>query len=187
MQLASPDAVYLVDPLAVGDVGPLGELLADPAIEKVFHASGYDIRSLDRDWGFRVSNLFDTSNASAFVGSTRLGLQAVLEEHLGVRIPKSRRLQRSDWTLRPLSDESLGYAASDVLHLARLRDALAERLHRLGRTRWLREECERMERLRHSEPDREDGLPVHQGQPRARRARPGRPALAVPAARRVGV
>ena len=155
VQLASPDAVYLVDPLAVGDVGPLGELLADPAVEKIFHASGYDIRSLDRDWGFRVVNLFDTSVAAAFVGSTRLGLQAVLEESIGVRLPKLRRLQRSDWTIRPLSGESLSYAAGDVLHLARLRDALAEHLHRLGRTRWLREECERMEQVRHSEPDRE--------------------------------
>ena len=79
----------------------------------------------------------------------------MLEEHLGVRLPKLRRLQRSDWTLRPLSDESLSYAAGDVLHLARLRGALAERLHRLGRTRWLREECERLEQVRHSEPDHE--------------------------------
>ena len=155
VQLASPDAVYLVDPLAVGDAGPLGDLMADPSVEKIFHAPGYDIRSLDRDWGFGVRNLFDTSLAAAFAGSERLGLQAVLEEYVGVKLPKSRRLQRSDWTLRPLSDEALNYAASDVLHLARLRDALAERLHGLGRTRWLREECERMEQVRHSEPDRE--------------------------------
>ena len=155
VQLASPDAVYLVDPLAFGDAGPLGELMADSSVEKVFHAPGYDIRSLDRDWGFCVRNLFDTSAAAAFAGSTRLGLQAVLEEYVGVKLPKLRRLQRSDWTLRPLSDEALGYAAGDVLHLARLRDTLAERLSRLGRTRWLREECERLEHLRYSEPDRE--------------------------------
>ena len=155
VQLASPDAVYLVDPLAVGNARDLGELLADASVEKIFHAPGYDIRSLDRDWSFRVRNLFDTSLAAAFAGSERLGLQAVLEEYVGVKIPKSRRLQRSDWTLRPLSDEALRYAAGDVLHLARLRDALDECLRRLGRTRWLREECERLERLRHSEPDRE--------------------------------
>ena len=155
VQLASPDAVYLVDPLAVGDAGPLGALMADPSVEKIFHAPGYDIRSLDRDWGFCVRNLFDTSLAAAFAGSERLGLQAVLEEYVGVRLPKSRRLQRSDWTLRPLSDEAMRYAAGDVLHLARLRDALDERLRRLGRTPWLREECDRMERLRHSKPDRE--------------------------------
>ena len=155
VQLASPDAVYLVDPLAVGDVAPLGELMADPAVEKIFHASGYDIRSLDRDWGFRVNNLFDTSVAAAFVGSRRLGLQAVLEEHAGVRLPKPRSLQRSDWTIRPLSEEAMRYAAGDVVHLARLRNTLADRLRRLERTRWVREECERMERVRHSEPDRE--------------------------------
>ena len=155
VQLASPDAVYLVDPLAVGDVARLGELMADPAVEKIFHASGYDIRSLDRDWGFRVNNLFDTSVAAAFVGSRRLGLQAVLEEHAGVRLSKPRSLQRSDWTIRPLSEEAMRYAAGDVVHLARLRASLAEQLQQLGRTRWVREECERMERVRHSEPDRE--------------------------------
>ena len=158
VQLASADGVYLVDPLAFCDVTPLGELLADPAVEKIFHASGYDIRSLDRDWGFHVNNLFDTSNAAALVGSKRLGLQAVLEEHLGIKLPKPRKLQRSDWTLRPLSDEALSYAAGDVLHLSRLRDTLAERLRRLGRAPWLREECERMERVRHSEPDSEDAF-----------------------------
>ena len=155
VQLASTDAVYLVDPLAVGDISPLGELMAEPAVEKIFHASGYDIRSLDRDWGFRVNSLFDTSVAAAFVGSKRLGLQAVLEEHAGVRLPKPRRLQRSDWTVRPLSDEAMRYAAGDVAYLARLRNTLADRLRRLERAHWVREECERMGRLRHSEPDRE--------------------------------
>ena len=155
VQLASTDAVYLVDPLAVGDISPLGELMAEPAVEKIFHASGYDIRSLDRDWGFRVNSLFDTSVAAAFVGSKRLGLQAVLEEHAGVRLSKPRRLQRSDWTVRPLSDEAMRYAAGDVAYLARLRNTLADRLRRLERAHWVREECERMGRLRHSEPDRE--------------------------------
>ena len=158
VQLASPNAAYLVDTLAIDDVGPLGELMADAGVEKIFHAPDYDIRSLDRDWSFRVRNLFDTSTAAALAGSTRLGLQAVLEEYVGVRLPKARKLQRSDWTLRPLSEEAMRYAANDVLHLARLRNALAGRLGELGRLAWAREESVRMEELRHTEPEQESAF-----------------------------
>ena len=83
-------------------------------VEKVFHSADYDVRSLDREWGFRIRGLFDTSIAAAFVGATRLGLGAVLEEFLKETVNKSRKLQRADWSLRPLSGEALDYAAADV-------------------------------------------------------------------------
>ena len=103
VQLASAETAFLVDPLAIEDMRPLGDLLGDRSVEKVFHAADYDLRSLDRDWGFRVNNLFDTGIAAGFVGSKQLGLQSVVEEHAGVELAKHRKLQRSDWTLRPLS------------------------------------------------------------------------------------
>ena len=158
VQLAAGDAVYFVDPLSVEDVSPLGRLLADASVEKVFHSADYDIRSLGRDWGFRVRGLFDTSIAAAFTGSERLGLAAVLKEHLNVDIPKSKKLQRADWTLRPISDEMLRYAAGDVLHLARLRTVLHGKLDKLGRTGWAEEETERLAAVRHSAPDAEWGF-----------------------------
>ena len=136
VQLASAETAFIVDPLAIDDVRPLGKLLGDRSVEKVFHAPDYDLRSLDRDWGFRVNNLFDTSIAAAFAGSEQLGLQSVVEEHAGVELVKDRKLQRSDWTMRPLSPEALKYAADDVLHLltgpritfGAARDAIAARM-----------------------------------------------------------
>ena len=83
VQLAAGDTAFVVDPLAIDDLRPLGVLLANGSLEKLFHAAGNDVRSLHRDWGFRVDNLFDTSIAAAFVGSTQLGMQAVLKEHAG--------------------------------------------------------------------------------------------------------
>ena len=83
VQLASAETAFVVDPLAIEDVRPLGNLFGDWSVEKVFHAADYDIRSLDRDWGFRVNNLFDTSIAAAFVGSEQLGLQSVVKEKRG--------------------------------------------------------------------------------------------------------
>ena len=101
VQLAAYETAFLVDPLAIDDIQPLGDLLGDQSVEKVFHGADYDLRSLDRDWGFRVNNLFDTGIAAAFVGSTRLGLQSVVQEYLGIELAKPIELQRSDWTLRP--------------------------------------------------------------------------------------
>ena len=155
VQLAVREAVYIIDPLPLSteDIAPLGGLLADAAVEKVFHSAGYDVRSLDRDWGFQVRGLFDTSIAAAFVGSERLGLAAVLKEHLDVEVAKDKRLQRADWTRRPLSADLLRYAASDVLHLDHLRTLLYDKLNRLGRAGWVKEEIERLAGVRHSAPD----------------------------------
>ena len=99
VQLSSTDTVFIVDPLAIDNIRPLGELLGDRSVEKVFHAADYDIRSLDRDWGFRIKNVFDTKIAAEFVGTERVGLQAVVKEYLGVALTKSLKLQRSDWTM----------------------------------------------------------------------------------------
>ena len=121
VQLATPDAVYIIDPLSIKDITPLGELLANAAVEKVFHSANSDLRLLDRDWKFPVRGLFDTSLAAAFVGSEKLGLAAILKEHLGIEITKNKKLQRADWSRRPLTVALVRYATLDVLHLDRLR------------------------------------------------------------------
>ena len=153
VQISTSGRVYLIDPLAIQDMSPLGKILADGSIQTVLHSGDHDIRSLDRDWGFRVGNLFDTSIAAAFVGIKQLGLASTLQEVMGVAIPKDKKVQRSDWTIRPLSDVALTYAAEDVRHLLGLRDKLAERLRRLGRAHWVEEECDRLSKIRYLPPD----------------------------------
>ena len=122
IQLSTSKRIYLLDPLAIDDMSPLGEVLVNPGVETVLHSGDHDIRSLDRDWGFHVGNLFDTSIAAAFVGSERLGLASTLQDFMGVTILKEKNIQRSDWSIRPLSDGALVYAAADVQHLFGLRD-----------------------------------------------------------------
>ena len=155
VQLATPDAVYIIDPLSIKDITPLGELLANAAVEKVFHSANSDLRLLDRDWKFPVRGLFDTSIAAALVGSEKLGLAAILKEHLSIEMDKSKKLQRADWSRRPLTGALLRYAALDVLHLDRLATLLNERLDTLGRTEWVKEECKRLEGIRYVAPDAE--------------------------------
>jgi len=126
IQFSIPSQDFLVDPLALSDLSPLGPLFADPAIEKVFHAAEYDVMCLKRDFGFRFTNLFDTMIAARILGWSRYGLGAILEERFGVR--QNKRLQRADWGQRPLSAAQLRYAAQDTHYLLPLRDLMRTEL-----------------------------------------------------------
>jgi ribonuclease D len=146
VQLSSPRQTAIIDPLAVRDLAPVGELLADPQVEKVFHDADYDLRILDRDYGFRARRLCDTRIAAQLAGERAVGLAALLEKYLGVRLSKEH--QRADWSRRPLPAAMLEYAAADTQHLPALREALRARLAALGRLAWAEEEFERLEALR---------------------------------------
>ena len=153
VQVATSSSVYLIDPIAVADMKPIGEVLADDRVVKVIQAAHNDILCLDREWGFRIRNLFDTSIGARFVGMKRTGLSALIEDLLGVRVPKDARIQKSDWSHRPMSTEALNYAATDVWYLLRIREALEGRLQTLSRSLWVSEECSRLEELRYVAPD----------------------------------
>ena len=153
IQLATDTGCYLIDPLAVDTPEALATILQDPSIKKVLHSGDNDIRTLDKEWGLRIVNLYDTSIGARFLGLEKLGLGNVAEEVIGLTLAKDKRLQRADWSLRPLSDEALQYAASDVLHLKPLMDELILRTDALGRSQWVEEECRRFEDIRYSPPD----------------------------------
>lgn len=145
IQLADPSgAVSLIDPLAVKDLSPLKPLLADPGVEKIFHAAEGDVSLLGRDFGIEFAGLFDTHLAGRLCGRLELGLQVLLERELGIR--QSKSLQRCDWSRRPLVAEQERYAAGDVRHLVALRDRLREELRTRGRDAWAAEECEALAR-----------------------------------------
>src|SRR5258708_34830640 len=74
IQISTRTQDWLIDPLAVTDLSPLGPLFADPDIEKVFHAAEYDIMCMKRDFGFTFNNLFDTMFAARIVGLKTFGL-----------------------------------------------------------------------------------------------------------------
>jgi ribonuclease D len=78
VQIATPSACFLVDPLQTGGLSPLKTFFANPDIRKVFHGSDYDIRSLYKDFSIEVKNLFDTQLACRFLGMQFTGLDAVL-------------------------------------------------------------------------------------------------------------
>ena len=109
LQISSRDETAVVDPLAVESLAPLSLVLADPEVEIVFHDADYDLRLLDREYGFRATAVFDTRIAAQLLNEPGVGLAALLEKYMGVRLDK--RFQRADWSARPLSPEMLEYAA----------------------------------------------------------------------------
>ena len=152
IQIATGEETFLLDPLAVSDLSALGSLLSNPSITKVAHGSDYDVRCLNRDYGFTMSSLFDTELAARFLGIPKTNLASVLEGFLGVDIPKSRALQTSDWSHRPLSQTALEYAAGDVTYLPKLAKDLQGRLETARRLDWVMEECQRLEQVRPAPP-----------------------------------
>jgi ribonuclease D len=140
IQISTDSHTYILDPLAIDRVAELAPLMGNSLVEKVFHASGYDVFCLRRDYDFIFTNIFDTHIAAQLLGYEFLGLSTLMEQLLGVH--HSKRRQRDDWSRRPLASAQLEYAAMDTHHLLRLRDALEAGLRLKNRLSWAQEEFE---------------------------------------------
>jgi len=135
VQIALPDRIALVDPLAFAELGAFGAALHNGA-PWLMHSASEDLVALKPLSPAMPQKLFDTQIAAALAGlGTALSYQKLVKQELDVDLPKSET--RSDWIRRPLSPEQIEYAADDVLHLDALADRLGEKLERLGRTDWL--------------------------------------------------
>ena len=111
----------------------LCKMLADPNVLKLFHFGRFDIAAMANAFGTVTAPVYCTKIASKLIRTytDRHGLKNLLQELLGVDISKFQ--QQSDWGAPELSKGQLDYAASDVLYLHQLRDALNIRLEREGR------------------------------------------------------
>lgn len=123
---------YLIDPLRFTALEPLGQLLADSSTTVIIHAAENDIYLLQREYDFRVTNLFDTQLAARILGWPRAGLAAILEEHFGV--VSNKKMQRTNWGKRPLTPEQIAYAQMDTHYLLALRERQTQELQE--RDRW---------------------------------------------------
>ncbi len=151
LQIATENHSFVIDPLKMDNLDPLKPFFSDTAIQKIFHGADFDVRSLHRDFGIEIHNLFDTELASRFTGVQESGLGAVLRDRFGIQLDK--RYQRKNWSQRPLPEGMLEYAASDVIYLLELADILSTELSDLQRDTWVREECRLLSQVRHPETD----------------------------------
>ena len=151
LQISTRERSAIIDPLPIGMPKGLGEILENNGIEVVFHDADYDLRLLHQDYGWHVTNIFDTRIASQLLGIKSFGLAALLEQFFDVKLDKKH--QRADWSMRPLTPDMLDYAAQDTRYLLDLRDVLKAKLDKLGRSEWAREEFQRLEGTKWEEDD----------------------------------
>jgi ribonuclease D len=135
VQLSPGDGTVDVVRIAQGQRGApnLERLLADPAVLKIFHYARFDVALLRHAFGVAVAPLWCTKIASRLVRTytDRHGLKDLARELLNIDMSKQQ--QSSDWGSSQLSEAQIDYAASDVLHLHAIKDALEGRLRREGR------------------------------------------------------
>jgi ribonuclease D len=127
----------LIDPIACPDLSGVDAALQDA--EAILHAASQDLPCL-AEVGYRPRQLFDTELAGRLLGYPRVALGTLVEEVLGFHLEKGH--SAADWSVRPLREELLRYAALDVEVLIELRDALAAELADQGKTEWARQEFE---------------------------------------------
>jgi ribonuclease D len=146
LQISTRKHSAIIDPLPIGSPAKLGQLLQSKAVEVVFHDADYDLRLLHQDYGWHVTNIFDTRVASQLLGIKSFGLAALLDQYFDVKLDKKH--QRADWSMRPLTADMLEYAAQDTRYLLQLKDQMKGELERRGRLRWAQEEFARLEGTR---------------------------------------
>ncbi len=135
VQLSFGDGTADVVRIAQGQTAApnLQALLAEPTITKLFHFARFDLALLYHSFATMPAPVYCTKIASRLsrTYTDRHGLKDLCRELLGVEMSKQQ--QSSDWGAESLTEAQLGYAASDVLYLHRLRDKLDAMLHREGR------------------------------------------------------
>lgn len=149
IQIHANGTTYVFDPLEDLHLNFLGKYFDNQRIVKVLHAADNDIRLLKRDYNFKFKNIFDTHRAALMLGFKQLSLEKMLAQFIGVELKKNKKIQRSRWDIRPLSDKQLDYAVQDVIYLPALykkqfaeletkglRDAAAAAFAKIAETDW---------------------------------------------------
>lgn len=115
IQLGIPDQSWIIDALVMPDLAPVKALMENEGVEKVIHNAFFEEQMLGKH-GIRINNVFDTLHSSRSKHKKSVGLSHklgdVCERELGIYLDKTN--QTSDWTLRPLAEDQILYAAIDV-------------------------------------------------------------------------
>ncbi len=155
VQLKREDSgIWLIDPEAFDALEPLApiqEALGDA--EWILHASTQDLPCLE-EVGMQPTRLFDTEHAARLAGLPKVGLGAVVENLLGLRLAKEH--SAADWSRRPLPEDWLRYAALDVELLVELREELSQLLDDQGKTEWAEQEFEYLRTFKPAQQPPED-------------------------------
>jgi len=137
VQFADRGKSVLIDPLAIEDLAPLGDFLAESTVW--MHGADYDMTMFKREFGKLPAVVYDTQIGARLLGAKRFGLGDLVKDYFGVELSKSS--QKADWGKRPLSSKMVEYALNDVHYLLDMGDMIVTRLRDVGRHEWFEESC----------------------------------------------
>ena len=144
IQVVAEKDIYLIDTLQINDLGHFLSLVSNPDILKITHAGDNDYRLLNTLYNVVPQNTFDTQIAAGFVGyNYPAGFAKIVDRELGVTLAKSHTV--ANWEARPIEPKALDYAVEDVKYLPALHHKLTQKLRRLKREPWAREENQKWE------------------------------------------
>jgi ribonuclease D len=143
VQVATPERLFLIDPLAIGPLDAFWQLVVDPSRVVIVHAGREEVRLCRHHTGQLPGNLFDLQIAAGLTGlAYPLGHGALVSQVVGVQLAKGETL--TEWRERPLTPAQIRYAFDDVRYLLAVWQRLAGRIQKLGRQEWAREEFARL-------------------------------------------
>ena len=139
LQIATPDWVACIDPLALPSLDDLFEVLYSPSIVKVFHSCRQDLEIFYQLTGKLPEPVFDTQVAAPLLGfQDNPGYAMLVSSLLNINLNKAHT--RADWSKRPLTEAQIQYAADDVIYLCQIYQIITEKLAELGRADWLQQD-----------------------------------------------
>lgn len=137
LQIATPEWVACVDPIALPNLDQLFEAIYNPAIVKVFHSCRQDLEIFFQWTGTLPTPIFDTQVAAPLLGfQDNPGYAMLVSSLLSVNLNKAHT--RADWSKRPLTEAEIEYAADDVIYLCQIYQLMVQKLTALGRIDWLK-------------------------------------------------
>ena len=140
VQIATSKRTVIIDPLMV-DMKLLRPLFDGPGM-CVLHAAQQDLDVMAQSCGYIPSRMLDTQLCAGFLGYSQPSLASLLQSYLKVIVPKGDRL--TDWLRRPLTNDQLRYAASDVAYLEEMSTIIFKELEERGRMQWAIDACEEL-------------------------------------------
>ncbi len=144
LQIATPDWVACIDPIALPDLNPLLDVLYLPTITKIFHSCRQDLEIFFQLRGSIPQPIFDTQLAAPLLGfQDNTGYAMLVSSFLNINLNKA--YTRTDWSIRPLSPEQLNYAADDVIYLCKIYQLMCKQLSELGRLDWLNDDFKQLD------------------------------------------
>jgi len=124
IQIASSDKCYIIDPLVVVELTQVFKIFENSRVLKVVHSPGEDLRLL-HSLKCYPKNVFDVQIAAKLLDYEQLSLGALL--HTIIDVKTDKKLQKSNWSKRPLTSDQILYSANDVVYLLRLKDQLIKK------------------------------------------------------------